>query len=78
MNTTTIDAAIIFARRCLRAASAADARREHLFAAELRAPAQQAIREANAAVAHMREVTPGQERARAYAATILQVFGAWH
>jgi hypothetical protein len=78
VNTTTIDAAMIFARRCLRAADRADARGEHLFAAELRAPAKQAIREANAAVAHLREPTPAQERARAYAATVLQGFGAQH
>jgi hypothetical protein len=75
MNTTSIDAAMIFARRCFRAADRAAARGEHRFAAELRAPAQQAVREANAAVAHKREVTPGQARARAYAATIAAVFG---
>jgi hypothetical protein len=78
MDATTIDAAILFARRCVRAADRAASRGEHLFAAELRAPAQQAIREAGAAVAHMREVTPEQERARAYAATIAAVFGTQH
>jgi hypothetical protein len=46
------------------------------MAAELRAPAQRAVAEANAAVSHLRAATPSQERARAIAATVATVFGS--
>ena len=72
MNTTDISAAIRFSRTCLRAAHAAAARGQYRLAAELRAPAREALAQANAATAHFREPTPAQERARAIAATLIR------
>jgi hypothetical protein len=78
MNSTEITAAVLFSRNCLRGADRAAARVQHRMAAELRASAQRVVREANASVAHLREVTPAAERAGAFAATISTVFGQVH
>ena len=56
MNDTSVNAAVIFARNCIRAANHAAARGQYRLAAELRAPAQPAVAAANASVAQLREV----------------------
>ena len=76
MDTITISARVRFAGNCLRGANAAAARGQRRVAAELRASAREALSEVSAATARLREPTPAQERARAYAATVLQGFGA--
>jgi len=78
MNATDIQARVLFARNCVRGANAFAARGEHSLAAELRATAERAVAEVNADVARFRALTPAQERARAFAATVLAGFGRVH
>jgi hypothetical protein len=78
MNETDIQARVLFASNCVKGANAFAAGGEHSLAAELRETAQRYVAEANAAVAHLRAVTPAQQRARAFASVVLAGFGRVH
>ena len=78
MNSTDIQARVLFAKNCVRGAAAFAARGEHRLAAELRATAERAVAEVNADAERFRAITPAQERARAFASVVLAGFGRVH
>jgi hypothetical protein len=78
MNSTDIQARVLFAKTCVRGANEFASRGEHLLAAELRETAERYIYEATASLAKYRAPSPSQEKVRAYALTLRQILGTVH
>ena len=80
MNSTSLQAYLIFARHCVNGAKAAESRRQFVVAHELRRAAREALEsvELADAVAVDPETAKKREVARAYARTVVAGFGRVH